>query len=101
MNISPDRPIELIKNDALGRKPFVQSVAAAISGWRGNESLTIAISGPWGSGKSSVKNMIRDSLSLSQSAVQVAEFNPWQWAGQAQLAEAFFREIEIAQSVEE
>jgi len=96
MNISPDRPIELIKNDALGRKPFVQSVAAAISGWRGNESLTIAISGPWGSGKSSVKNMIRDPLSLSQSAVQVAEFNPWQWAGQAQLAEAFFREIEIA-----
>jgi predicted KAP-like P-loop ATPase len=24
------------------------------------------------------------------------EFNPWQWAGQNQLAEAFFREIEIA-----
>lgn len=96
MNISPDRPIEDIRSDALGRKPFALSVAAAINGWHGNESLTLAISGPWGSGKSSVKNMIKDSLRLSQSTVQVTEFNPWQWAGQAQLAEAFFREIELA-----
>lgn len=25
--------------------------------------------------------------------VRIVEFNPWQWAGQEQLAEAFFQEI--------
>ena len=34
MNISPDRPIEDIRSDALGRKPFALSVAAAINARR-------------------------------------------------------------------
>ena len=40
--------------------------------------------------------MLKDSLSLSLPNNHFVEFNPWQWAGQNQLAEAFFREIEIA-----
>lgn len=96
MNISPDRPVQNLKEDRLGRKAFVETIASAIKGWQGNESLVISISGPWGSGKTSTKNMLKDSLSPSLPQNHFVEFNPWQWAGQNQLAEAFFREIEIA-----
>jgi Cdc6-like AAA superfamily ATPase len=96
MNIPPDRPVQNLKEDRLGRKAFVETIASAIKGWQGNESLVISISGPWGSGKTSTKNMLKDSLSPSLPQNHFVEFNPWQWAGQNQLAEAFFREIEIA-----
>ena len=96
MSFSPDRPIERLKDDALGREPFVRSVESAIRGWKDQESLVIAITGPWGSGKSSIKYMVKDCLAdFMGDTRQIIEFNPWQWAGQQQLAEAFFREIEI------
>ncbi|NOT57438.1 MAG: AAA family ATPase, partial [Deltaproteobacteria bacterium] len=65
-------------------------------GWTGNDSLVIALYGSWGSGKSSVKNMILEALrEQEQGCPLIVEFNPWQWAGQAQLAEAFFQEIGV------
>jgi len=40
--------------------------------------------------------MIKDCLAdFMGDTRQIIEFNPWQWAGQDRLAEAFFREIEI------
>jgi predicted KAP-like P-loop ATPase len=78
----------------LGRAPFAASLASSIKGWRGNESLIIALYGAWGSGKSSVKNMVLQALrSVDEHSPLIIEFNPWQWAGQNQLAEAFFREV--------
>ena len=45
-------------------------------------------------GKTSVKNMVLDTLREDgDNGPTVVEFNPWQWAGQAQLAKAFFDEI--------
>jgi predicted KAP-like P-loop ATPase len=91
---SADRPIGFIEEDLLGRAPFAESLASAIKGWRGNESLVVALYGPWGSGKSSVKNMVLQTLrSAEANCPLIIEFNPWQWSGQNQLAEAFFREI--------
>lgn len=96
MNFSPEGPIQRIEDDALGREPFVRSIESAIRGWKDKESLVIAITGPWGSGKSSVKYMVKDCLADSMGDVrQIIEFNPWQWGGQERLGEAFFREIEI------
>lgn len=91
---SADRPIGSREEDLLERAPFADSLASAIKGWKGNESLVIALYGPWGSGKSSVKNMVLQSLrSAEADSPLIVEFNPWQWSGQDQLAEAFFREI--------
>ncbi|MBI3304354.1 MAG: AAA family ATPase, partial [Deltaproteobacteria bacterium] len=94
---SADRPIISRTEDLLGRSEFVQSLAAAINGWKGNDSLVIALYGPWGSGKSSIKNMLLESLRESKKDCPlIIEFNPWQWAGQEQLAGAFFHEIGVA-----
>ena len=89
-----DRPIASRAEDLLGRVGFADSLAAAIKGWRGKESLVLALYGPWGSGKSSIKNMVLESLgSAGADSPLIVEFNPWQWSGQDHLAEAFFREI--------
>ena len=62
---SADRPISGAKADRLNRKRFARQVASAIQGWHGRDSLVIAMYGGWGSGKSSVKNMIVEALSES------------------------------------
>lgn len=93
---SADRPIASRKEDFLGRSGFAESLASAIKGWTGNDSLVIALYGSWGSGKSSVKNMVLEALrEQEKDCPLIVEFNPWQWAGQEQLAEAFFQEIGV------
>jgi predicted KAP-like P-loop ATPase len=94
---SAGRPIASRKEDLLGRSGFAESLASAIRGWTGNDSLVIALYGSWGSGKSSVKGMVLEALRESEKDCPlIVEFNPWQWAGQEQLAEAFFQEIGVA-----
>lgn len=91
---SPDRPINSKSEDLLGRANFAESLARAIKSWKGKDSLVIALYGPWGSGKSSVKNLVLDSLKSSPSTCpSILEFNPWQLASQSQITEAFFTEI--------
>ncbi len=94
---SADRPITQTDEDLLGRDGFAKSLAAAIKGWQNKDSLVIALYGPWCSGKSSIKNMTLETLRLAnQNPILVVEFNPWQWSGQNQLLDGFFREIGLA-----
>jgi predicted KAP-like P-loop ATPase len=91
---SADRPITSCGDDLLGRCNFAKSIAAAIRGWIGNDSLVIALYGSWGSGKTSIKNMAVETLRSSEETCPlIVEFNPWQWGGQEQLADAFFQQI--------
>jgi hypothetical protein len=46
---SADRPITSRDQDQLYRRTFAEELARAVRGWRGNESLVIALYGPWGS----------------------------------------------------
>ena len=76
---------------------FSESIATSISNWTGKDSLVLAVYGPWGMGKTSVKNMILDSLrAKDKNSPTILEFNPWQWAGQEQIVKAFFDEIGLA-----
>jgi len=94
LDFSPDRPIRSRDADLLDRKGFAEHIAAAVRGWAGHDSLVLALYGQWGSGKSSLKCMVVDSLrSDKATSPYIVEFNPWQWAGQEQLGHAFFREI--------
>lgn len=91
---SPDRPIASPGQDRLSRAGFAAAISSAIRGWSGRDSLVIALYGPWGSGKSSVKNMILASLRASQrDCPSILEFDPWQMTGQERLAESFFGEV--------
>ncbi len=91
---SADRPIERLDEDRLQRGGFATSIARAITAWRGDESLVMALYGGWGDGKSSVKKMVMDALGQGgEGRPFIVEFNPWEWAGQNQLATVFFDEI--------
>ena len=92
-----DRPINSGSEDLLGRAKFAASLGRAIKSWRGKDSLVLALYGPWGSGKSSVKNLVFESLRASPpDCPSILEFNPWQLANQNQITEAFFSEIGTA-----
>ena len=81
------------RDGTLGRKDFATALAKVIDNWSGRDSLVLAIYGPWGSGKSSLKNMVADALTQSKSNTTRLEFTPWQWAAQDKVFEGFFEEL--------
>lgn len=94
---SADRPIPNRAADRLSRSRFADSIAKAVEGWRGKDSLVIALYGRWGMGKTSIKNMVLDALqSAHPQKVEVAEFNPWAVVNREQLTELFFDELSRA-----
>jgi predicted KAP-like P-loop ATPase len=90
---SSEQPILKLAEDELGRKDFAIAVANVIAKWTGRDSLVSAIYGPWGSGKSSTKNMILDALTKLKANTLTLEFDPWEWAGQERVFEGFFGEL--------
>jgi len=97
----PDRPITSAAQDTLGRKCFAHAIADRLVAWHGRDCLVAAIYGGWGTGKSSVKNMIVERLgglavAKSSDAPHVIEFNPWQFSGSEQLTGEFFATLSEA-----
>ena len=90
---SPERPILTLSEDELGRKEFAEAVAKVIGQWGNRDSLVIAIYGPWGSGKSSLKNMVLDALPKKSAKTITLQFNPWEWSGQEKVFDGFFTEL--------
>ena len=95
---SPDRPGERPEDDALGRREFAQRMAKELRGWRQKDSLVVSLNGDWGSGKTTLVNLLlhyitEQSAAAGEAAPVVVRFNPWQWSGQNMLLEAFFSEI--------
>ena len=71
-----DRPILGADEDELGRAPFAASLAEAVAGWQGQDSLVIGLYGSWGSGKTSVKNMVFEALAKKPNPPIVIDFSP-------------------------
>lgn len=94
---SSDRPIESARADVLGRSAFAASLAQSIGAWDGRDSLVIALHGGWGTGKTSVKNMVLEKLRGSSTRCpQIVEFSPWQVSGTGTLVGTFFNELAVA-----
>lgn len=85
--------------DRLGRQDFVDASIAMLDRLRAqSDSSVVALIGPWGAGKSSVLNMIRNGIEASNSDQEgewlVAEFNPWNYQDLPSLQAGFFTELE-------
>ncbi len=89
---SADRPLESVGEDKLERAGFAARLAGDILGWHGKDSLVISLNGAWGSGKTTLKNFVKESLGKQGTPI-VVEFNPWAWSGQEKLLEGFFGAI--------
>jgi hypothetical protein len=92
--LSSDRPIDKAADDALNRAGFSKRLANAIRSAPGDESLVLALYGPWGSGKSSIKNMMLEELrSDDWTCPIILEFNPWRLGEESQLLVSFFSDV--------
>ena len=88
-----DKPIENAEEDLLNRADFSNSLANAILKWRNKESWIIALTGDWGIGKTSVKNLVVNRLTTTNQDTRIIEFKPWDWSSQDLIMSAFFKEI--------
>jgi predicted KAP-like P-loop ATPase len=90
--LTPDEPIRSSSEDRLNRSGFATAVAQAILSLSRLDSMVVAVHGKWGTGKTSLLNLIEEKLqSASARPPVIFRFNPWGFSDQEQLATQFFR----------
>ena len=88
-----DRPIECREQDLLSRRFFADAIAEQARAVPAKHGFTIAVVGEWGSGKTSVLNMVSETLEADGAACAVVRFNPWLFGSADDLVTRFFREL--------
>ncbi len=91
--LDTDQPIECREQDRLGRRPFAEAIARQVREVPAEHGFTIAVVGEWGSGKTSVLNMVAETLEEDADATAVLRFNPWLFGIADDLVTRFFREL--------
>lgn len=87
-----DAPIMSSDDDDLGRAPVAHDFAESIRELDASQGLVVGVLGPWGHGKSSFINLMREQFD-KEPALTVVDFNPWMFSGSNQLVNFFFTEI--------
>lgn len=89
-----DRPIGTPAADRLERGPFIRALMNAVVSAEGQATgLAVGLTGPWGSGKSSILNLLEVELESAHPDAIVVRFNPWLFEGTHELVGHFFTEI--------
>lgn len=94
--LSPDLPIEKLEEDGLNRGSFAESLAKTLVQYSFPSSLTIGLYGEWGSGKTSLLNMVFENVERIDDGVVVLRFNPWLCSDPKQLVTQFFKQMATA-----
>lgn len=94
--LKADKPIVTIEDDLFGRSSFAKTLADEIKALPSNESIVIGLSGPWGSGKTSLINLVSSQLfhgqedkSVTPGSVIVVRFNPWNQIDNVEQSDSF------------
>lgn len=96
---SPEKPITSASQDVLGRLHFAKSLSKSINGYQSEDSIVIGLFGPWGSGKSSLTNLILEDIRVDDAEKNenekniIVNFNPWNYSDQNQLVTQFFNSL--------
>ena len=85
-----DNPIYLLDDDKLNRRKFAESLAQSILNHKNENCLTISLMGKWGSGKTSIINMVKDYWNQLDSDNIIVHFNPWHFSNNDNLLFQFF-----------
>ena len=96
LNIINDEPITNLNQDSYRYKELAQEIARCISAVDAStSSFTISLNGLWGSGKTSLINLIEVSLDEERKrnpkVPALVRFNPWHFESQEQLLTGFFQ----------
>lgn len=91
-----DKPIRHVENDEYGRKKYVDNLAYAILTDDDSDGLIVGVEGEWGSGKTSIKNMLIERLQqmpLPSRKTHLIEFDAWMYSRSGEMVSALFSEI--------
>jgi hypothetical protein len=90
-----DRPIRHQSEDILERSHFVERLASALIDSKTNRStgVVVGISGPWGSGKTSILNLLHEHIANTHRDALVIRFDPWLVSGRDDLIAEFLLEV--------
>ena len=91
INYFADNPILTASEDLLKRSKFVERIVREIDMIDASQGYVMAVMGQWGSGKTSVLNLVKERL--SNSGTILVEYNPWLLSGVEELVDGLFREI--------
>lgn len=95
VNLSPhgDRAVRSRAEDALGRAPFADAFARQVAEVEPAEEVVFGLVGPYGSGKTSLLNMVAEALEEDHESVVVLRFTPWLFTGTEHLVGVLFEEL--------
>jgi hypothetical protein len=95
LSFSAERPIDKSADDELGRGSFVERITASLIDPKSNKSkgVVVGITGPWGSGKSSILNLIYNQVLKKFPEALVVKFDPWLISGRDDLIARFISEL--------
>jgi ATPase subunit of ABC transporter with duplicated ATPase domains len=79
-----DPPIRRKKEDRLNRARFAEALAEQIASAPGSGGVVFGLLGPYGSGKTSILNMVEETLKETSEDPAVLWFNPWLFSGTEQ-----------------
>lgn len=88
-----DVPITSPDKDRFGFDPFASAISDCIRSVENPLGSVVAIYGPWGSGKSSVINLVRHHLANDAADLEVINFPAWMYRTEDALAVGFFKEL--------
>ncbi|MBZ3935930.1 KAP family P-loop NTPase fold protein [Methanimicrococcus blatticola] len=104
--LNSDLPIDSVEDDLLERSTFATELAETILCYTSQNSFTISLNGKWGTGKTSVINMIESEinrlnhLNLNKMSDEreylkpiIFRFNPWIFSDENQLVTEFFKQL--------
>lgn len=89
----PDRPIATAGEDKLGRDGFVGRLARALVRDGRASGVVVGLTGPWGSGKSSILNLLEAEIKEKHPGAVVVRFDPWLVSGRDDVIGQFFTEL--------
>lgn len=93
MMYSADLPISTHQSDLLGRASYAKDLAHSIVKYGMIDSLCIGLLGSWGSGKTSILNMMLEEINVNIAEGEkplVIRFDPWNFTSTDQLLQQFF-----------
>lgn len=94
-----DKPINNNREDMLNRSVFSEQLAKAILSYTSIDNFTVGLCGKWGSGKTSILNMVVEHINNLTNDYEknekplIIHFNPWNYSDRSQLTFQFFQTI--------
>lgn len=83
-----DIPLQDDSKDLFGYKKFTDRLTDCIKHFSSDDGLVVALNGGWGSGKTSVINMVKSQLQKEKN-IQVISYSYWWYEGKKEVISAF------------